>query len=74
MVTSTIRETVGIEWILVDGQRLDIKAAARKQAGHARQHAEFVFDQNRYRMTWHLGGVRALMAADLRGSVGPVRC
>src|SRR5208282_1643580 len=42
-----------IERILVHGQGLDVKAAARKQSGHACEHAEFVFNQNRYRMTCH---------------------
>ena len=42
-----------IERILVDGERLNVKAAAREQTGHAGQHAEFVFDQYRYCVTWH---------------------
>src|SRR5208282_5954632 len=45
-----------IERILVDGQRLDVKAAAGKQTSHAREHAEFVFNQNRYRVTCHAVG------------------
>src|ERR1700730_5844025 len=43
----------GIERILVDGQRLDIEAAAGEQAGHASEHTELVFDQYGYRMAWH---------------------
>src|SRR5215469_2310179 len=46
----------GIERVLIDGEGLDIKTAARKKSGHACEHAEFVLYQDRYRMTCHAAG------------------